>query len=218
MYKYAIFDIDGTLLDSLQDLCHAVNDTLKNLSYQKVYSYEESKQLIGDGAYTLAQRAIAPFSNKKEDVDIFYKEYLRLYVTYQEKTTDAFPHLKEVLNLLKQNGISLMVFSNKPESYANLILHKIFGQDMFKVIIGDRKDGHLKPDPFNLISTLKAMNIRKKDAIYIGDGNTDIMTSINAKIDMCLVTYGYGEYSNIDHTKIKYIASSPIKLLDIILH
>lgn len=218
MYKYAIFDIDGTILDSLQDLCCAVNDALKNLSYHKVYSYEESKKLIGDGAYVLAQRAIAPFSNRKEDVDVFYKEYLRLYASSQEKTTNAFPHLKDVLNLLKENGVSLMVFSNKPEPYANLILHKIFGQNMFDSIIGDRCDGHLKPDPFNLLSVLKTKRIDKKETIYIGDGNTDIETSANAKIDMCLVTYGYGDYSDIDHKKVKYVASSPIELLDIILH
>ncbi|MFA5283740.1 MAG: HAD-IA family hydrolase [Bacilli bacterium] len=218
MYKYAIFDIDGTIIDSLQDLCCAVNDALKNLCYDKVYTYEESKRLIGDGAYVLAQRAIAPFSSKKNDIDVFYEEYLRLYASSQEKTTNAFPHLKEVLNLLKDNGVSLMVFSNKPEPYANLILQKIFGPNMFDAIIGDRRDGHLKPDPFNLISVLKAKKIDKEETVYIGDGSTDIETSINAKIDMCLVTYGYGDYSDIDHAKIKYVASSPIKLLDIILH
>ncbi len=218
MYKHAIFDIDGTLLDSLPSLQEAINTALKNLGYNKVYSFEESKKLIGDGAYVLAQRAIAPFSSQKEDVDELYKEYMHLYVSCQAGSTRPFEHLKDVLEMLKENDVSLYVFSNKPQEYANLILDALYGKSIFTEVIGDRKDGHLKPDPHNLEEMLKKRGIAKSDAIYIGDGETDIKTANNAHIDMCLVTYGYGDYSHIDHNRVQFVASSPIKLLDIILH
>lgn len=193
-YKYLIFDADGTILDSLQDILNAVNLALKDCGYNKEYSYEEGKKLIGSGAFTLAKRALA-FANPKPDE---YKKFESLFFNYypqmQGKTTEPFEGLTNVLVNLKEKGYKLFIASNKPHILLNEIIDEKFPTDLFEDWIGQIPGNKIKPDSQIIDILTRKYSLDKEYCLYIGDSDVDVLTAKNAKIDVALVTYGYGDY------------------------
>ena len=206
-YNALFLDTDGTLLDTLQDILNAVNFALKGCGYDKQYSYEEGKKLIGCGAYVLAQRAISfahPSEEKyKKFEELFFKKYLEL----QDETTKPFDGLTELLLSIKDH-YKLFIISNKPQFLLDDIIKKTFPEGLFIEACGHKIENPEKPDPILINYLVDKYHLNKKECLFIGESITDIQTAINGNVDSCLVTYGYGV--NIDSFKEKatFVANS----------
>lgn len=206
MYKAIAFDLDGTLLNTLPDIVAAVNIAMTKCGYHKTFTFDDGKVLIGNGADVLCQRAVEGI-NDKNAFDKFKKAYLVEYKLHQEDTTKPFDGMIDVISALKKEGLMLFVVTNKPQNLANVIVNKFF-TNLFDGIYGLSDGTKEKPDTYLLNKLMKEFQLKPQEILFVGDSIVDVDTARNAKLDLCLVTYGYGDYNNILKDKsIKYCNS-----------
>lgn len=199
--------MDGTLLDTLQDILDAVNYALKECGYDKVYTYEEGKKLIGGGGYVFAKRALSYKPHTEEELAIFRDHFFQRYGEFQNRTTKPYDGMIDLLNDLKKK-YRLFVISNKPDFLLREIVHEKYGVDIFVDVIGHKEDNPEKPDPFSVNYMIKKYNLKREECLYVGDSDVDVNTAINSHIDCCLVTYGYGSYTSDLIKKAAFTASN----------
>ncbi len=215
-YKALFFDTDGTLLDTLQDILSAVNKALEICGYQKRYSYEEGKKLIGGGAYLLAKRAISFKKVSEEEYEKFQNVFFEKYLELQDTTTKPFDGLVDLLLSLKEK-YKLFIISNKPQFLLDDIIKKTFPEGLFIESCGHKVENPEKPNPILVNYLVDKYHLNKDECLFIGDSITDIETAINGGVDSCLVSYGYGV--NIDQFKEKatYVADSINDLANLLM-
>lgn len=199
MKKLLIFDLDGTLLDTLSDLANSVNFALEEYHLEKK-SREYVRKSIGNGVSMLVARCIPDgLDNPK------HKEILATFRNYYSEhyldNTVPYKGIKETLLKLKENGYILTVVSNKIDRITNDLISHFF-PNMFEVIQGDTPTLNKKPHPDMVNHVLSKTGISKKDACYIGDTNVDYETAVNSKLDVLLVTYGYRTKEEMEEYKI----------------
>ncbi len=213
MNKFIIFDLDGTLLDTLEGITEGLNLTLKELNISKNYSKEEVKSFIGNGARRLLFLALKREFNESE-----YSLYLKNY----EKTQYISPFFKDVLNTLidlKNKGYILMINSNKPdEILQKLIKNKFNGLEktLFSDIKGQDSSIKRKPDPTYLNELINKLNLKKENGFYVGDSIVDILASKNLNIKSIIVSYGYGNQKEIIDNKPNYYIDEFKKVEEIV--
>lgn len=197
-----IFDMDGTLVDSAEDIASSVNHALKTLGYPEK-SREDVKRFIGDGMRTLLARALG----KDEEALISRAiEIFRPY--YQEHCVDRtrlYPDVPEILEYFKEKPIALI--TNKPCAMAEKILEHFQIARHFKVILGAESTQEKKPHPEPVLKALAGMKVPSASALIIGDGPTDVQSGKAAGAKTCAVTYGYKSRRELE-------ASSPDFYID----
>ncbi|MCR5349350.1 MAG: HAD hydrolase-like protein, partial [Bacilli bacterium] len=147
MAKHFIFDLDGTLLDTIEDICFAINTALGQCGYSHRYDRESTKTLVGDGAEALMHRALREKGNDPEAFAELKPIYMRLYRDHQTEHARPFDGLKETLIEMKRRGATFCCVTNKPDPLAQTILDMHFGKGFFDMIIGARTEFPVKPDP-----------------------------------------------------------------------
>jgi len=210
MYKNLIFDIDGTIIDTLPSITSSVNATLKHFNKNYSYRVDEVYNFVGYGTPYLLKKAF-----KSEDIDVkeISKFYLPIQLEIHLKNAKIYPDLKEVLTSLRNKGHKLYVATNKPIEIAPKIVENLYGKGFFIDMMCPGLNTPKKPDPYLLNELIKRNNLVKKECLYIGDGEADLLTAKNAGIDCCLVKYGYGQYGKFDESYCKYVINSPLDLL-----
>ncbi len=199
--KFIIFDLDGTLIDTLEGIKEGLNLTLKELNINKTYSKEEVKTFIGNGARVLLKKALNREFNEEE-----YNLYLKNY----EKTQYISPLFNHVLNTLislKNKDYILLINSNKPnEILKKLVKNKFNGleKDLFIDIKGERKEIKRKPDPTYLNELINKLDLNKENGFYCGDSIVDILAAKNLNLKSIIVSYGYGNKNEIKENKPTY--------------
>ena len=185
--KTVIFDLDGTILDTLQDLKNAVNHGLNfyNLSEKDL---EFVRKAIGNGTTVLIKRCTPSSLNDDERLEVFnvFKTY---YLEHYADYTKPYPGIKELLEKL-HDKVRLAVVSNKDNDLTNKIIKKEFA-DLFDIVQGSYLDHPKKPDPYLINKIIKENSINKEDCLYIGDTNVDKESATNAGLPYLLVNYGY---------------------------
>lgn len=189
MYKIVVFDLDGTLANTLEDLATAVNVGLEKEGLP-VYEVEEYKQMVGSGIANLVKKAIYPneseemFNSVKGSFDAYYKEHSI------DKTT-AYEGTEKLLDNLAKKGIKTAVLSNKPDEFVKGILDKIFPNHKFSYAWGKKPQFAVKPCPDALNAMLKLAKCEKSECIYVGDSDVDCITAKNAGVKCCGVSWGF---------------------------
>lgn len=208
MYDTVIFDMDGTLLDTLDDLSAAVNHTLREYNYPQ-HSKDKIKTFIGNGINRLMKNAVPNNIDNDTFNDVFqsFKEY---YTAHSLINTAPFPEIYNMLTALKTKGIKTAIVSNK-NTEAVQTLSEHFFSEFISVAIGEKEGIKRKPHPDTVIEAMQLLNAKK--ALYVGDSSVDSQTAINAGIDCCLVRWGYGY--DIDALDALYIIDNPMELLAI---
>lgn len=212
-YKLAIFDLDGTILNTLEDLADSLNFVCLKYKFP-TFSYEEVKYMVGNGIPKLIERALPQGKDNP-----FYKDCLNDYISYYEKhsqiKTCPYPEMKETLLKLKEGGVKLGVNSNKIED-AVIPLCDFYFHGIFDFVSGGHLDRKPKPDPAGVNAILaKASDCRP--AIYIGDSDVDIQTGKNAGINVLSVAWGFRGRKFLEENGAMKVIDNVSQLLDEIL-
>lgn len=189
-YKLVVFDLDGTLVNSLVDLAVAVNKGLEkaNLPTHKVESY---KQFVGNGRDKLIDRAMGSSCTDRELRSIVKSTFDTYYSAHCNDNTDAYSGCAQMLSELKEMDVMTAVLSNKPDEFVSEILSKVYPSHSFTLAWGRKPEFSEKPDPQSLNAMLTALNVEKSECLYIGDSNVDVFTAQNAGVDMLGVDWGF---------------------------
>ena len=190
MLRCALFDLDGTLVNTIDDLGRAVDFVLKQFGIESKWTIDDYKRFVGNGAKKLLDRA---FSHALDDTQLD-KAYELFKSKYNEILLDnakAYDGITDALNELKAKGIKLAVVTNKPQSSATLMVESIFKKDFFDAIVGAIEDAPKKPDPYPAIKALDILGCKPSEAIYFGDSDIDVYTAKNAGIKAVACSWGF---------------------------
>lgn len=216
MYRAVVFDLDGTLVYTLEDLKNAINSALKNLGYSFCYSLEDTKRLIGSGTKNLCRRAIDSLNPSEEEVEILFREFTKEYNMHQLDNASLYEGVMDVLIELKKRGIKVAILSNKVDKNTKEIISHLCKNFTFDYILGQTSIYPLKPDPTSLFKVIEEIKVKKEEVLYVGDSDTDMKTGKNARVDVCAVTYGFREKEVLETYKPRYMIDSIKEILKII--
>lgn len=214
-YKYVFFDLDGTLLETLNDILTAVNTTLDYFNYPVHFDYEPGKRLLGNGARKLVERALESLNLPDEKVDEFLKVYLPNYLKFQGTTTEPFVGVVDTLNKLNNDGVKLFIVTNKPQPMTDDIVSRLL-PNVFLEIIGQSDKYKIKPDPEVINVMCEKYNINKKEVLFVGDSLPDLEFAKNGEVDSALCTYGYAQYTDDLLAKATYVINRFDELIKIV--
>jgi len=185
--KLAIFDLDGTILDTLQDLAEATNYALRENGFPE-RSLEEIRSFVGNGAKNLIIRAVP--DDCPDSVSCVYDSFNRYYSTHTVVHTAPYPGIPELIRQLRARGILTAVVSNKPD-YGVQTLCEQFFPGLFDYAVGEREGIRRKPAPDSCFAAMEALQVAPANAVYIGDSDVDIATARNAGMPCISVSYGF---------------------------
>lgn len=210
MKKAIIFDLDGTLLYTLEDLCDSVNYVL-SMHNLKLRTLLEVKGFLGNGMQYLISSAAE--ENKSSALSKkLHDELVEYYNTHSMIKTKPYDDMINLLDTLKSKGIRLAVCTNKNEEIAKCIIKRYFN-GYFECIVGDDRTGRLKPNNYMLNRVLDSLGLSNNDVLYIGDSEVDVLTGINANVDYCAVTYGYRDKEQLFSVGGKNFCEKPLDIL-----
>ncbi len=189
---FAIFDLDGTLLDTLRDIADSVNEVLL-ANGLPVHSYDAYKIFIGDGLTNLLIRALPQERQfqQKETVADFVRQARGIYTQKMKTHTKPYPGIEKMLGNLAISGIRLGVLSNKPDDLTQILVKHFFPDIPFSCVRGASSEFPIKPDPSSLLHILEKMNQSPGEGFFIGDTITDIMTANAAGVKSIGVNWGF---------------------------
>ena len=193
--KAAIFDLDGTLVESLPGLTTALNQLLADLDLPP-QTEAQVRSYIGDGQWMLIRRALPDFS--KEQIDDLQPAFQKHYQTAWPTGTVIFDGVREMLHELKTAGVQLGVLSNKKHPFTVEIVETLFGRELIPLIYGQREGIPIKPDPSALIAISEETGISPSEICYIGDSTIDLVTAQGAKTQGLGVTWGYHDRPHLE--------------------
>lgn len=214
MYKLAVFDMDGTILDTLEDLMDSDNYALRKCGYPE-RSYDEVRRFVGNGIRKLIERSV-PESCTEEDIDKVHKVFTEHYKLHCADKTKAYDGIKDLLEKLRARGVKIAVVSNKAD-YGVQELCEDYFPGLFDYAVGEREGIRRKPSPDSVNETLRRLGIDKKDAIYIGDSDVDFETAKNAELPCISVLWGFRDEEFLREKGASVFVHKPEEILDIIL-
>ena len=213
--KCAVFDLDGTLLNTIKTINYYLNHTLSTYGLGSV-SEEDTMRFVGDGAIKLIERALDRVGADSSLIDSVYKTYNEAYNSSPYYLTEVYDGILELLSALKGKGIRLAVLSNKPDFAVKATIGK-FLPDTFDIVRGGVDGVPLKPSPDALFEILREFGFTPDETAYIGDSEPDVLTAQNAGIKNAIfVTYGFRTADQLRVVGAKTIVDNPIDIINII--
>lgn len=206
--KCAVFDLDGTLVNTIEDLGIACNTLLKKYGRTPKWTDADYKKFVGNGAKKLVERAFEE-TLSEDELNNIYNEFKALYNQIKLDHAHAYDGIEEQLHILKNMGIKLCIVTNKPNEAAKDMVYHIFGKDCFDVIIGATDIAPAKPNPKATLDALKQVGCKPEEAIYFGDSGVDMKTAKNAKIEAVGVTWGFRSFEELFAENPSVIIDSP---------
>lgn len=210
----AVFDLDGTLANTIADLGDAVNYGLKQLGYP-VHDYEAYKKMVGNGVKKLCERALP--DDKKDRTMELHKLFKEYYSVHYLDKTELYDGIKETVDKLRDNGVVLAVATNKPEDVAREIVDKLLPEIKFVKVLGGVDYRPAKPDSAILIEIFTALPDEENHVYMIGDSNVDVQTAKNAGIESIGCAWGFRGRAELAAEGADHIAEKASDIADIIL-
>ena len=213
MKKLCIFDLDGTLLNTLDSIAYYVNDTMKHFGLP-VIETEKIRTFVGNGAKNLISRSLR-YNGSELDAEKVLSVYIEKYNSDALYLVKPYEGIPELLSKLRENGVTLAVLSNKPHSSTSIMIDKIFGKDLFSVVRGPYNNEKVKPDP--AVANEIAKGFEKENCFFIGDSDVDIKTGRNALMHTVGVTWGFRDRDVLQNAGAEKIVSKAADIADIVL-
>ncbi len=212
-YDVVLFDLDGTLLDTLEDMCDSVNHVMEKFGYP-VHSLEKVRSFIGNGIRKLIERAL-PEGTDSKTCELALAEYRRYYGENCMVKTRPYEGIPELLSELKERGFRIGVVTNKNAEAAEKLCSHYF-PDTVEVVTGQKDSLPKKPDPAMVQSALEQMGVVGKKTVYIGDSETDIETAANSQMDCIICLWGFREKEYLLQKGAKTIVSQASEIADLV--
>ena len=227
MTKLAIFDLDGTLLDTAKDLGNATNYALRNCGYPE-RPLDDFYQLVGRGIYNLFRGAVLPRGLSNEElfkrypsvdegvVDKMASFFIPYYDKHKCDYTMPYPGICDMLDALEAHGVAFGVASNKYQDAVTKIIGHYFSEFSIIEAAGQRTGVPVKPDPSIVFSILLKAEIAKDDVLYVGDSGVDMETAWRACVDSVGVTWGFRTEQELRTNRATFIVHKPMQIADIV--
>lgn len=214
-FKGVIFDLDGTLVDSLEDLADSMNIVLQKRNFP-TYDLQTYKHFIGDGIRNLVRRSVPEANRDDTLIDRCYDSMLEAYSNNCVNKTKPFNGIIELLDELVFRKMKLAVFSNKADEFAKKIVLTVLPNWHFEAIVGLNAEEHKKPDPSGALQISKETGVNPENMIYVGDSGIDMQAANNA--GMCAVgaLWGFRTKEELKSNGAKYLLNHPLDMIKIL--
>ncbi len=214
MKKLVIFDLDGTLLNTIDDLGTACNHALESNGYP-IHDMSSYPFMVGNGVRRLIERALPESARDKDTIDRLLVDFKRYYDEHDHDLTFPYPGIPELLNDLTRRGIKVAVASNKYIAAVERLMRYYFPDIPFAAIEGQREGVPVKPDPSVIFEVLSTSPTPKAEVLYVGDSGVDMETARRACVDSVGVSWGFRPVSELRAAYADIIVNSPVEILDL---
>ncbi|MBR4346498.1 MAG: HAD-IA family hydrolase [Oscillospiraceae bacterium] len=213
-YKLAVFDLDGTLVDSLADLGNACNKVLADNRFP-IHGIDDYRFMVGNGMRKLIERALPEGEKTAENIERLLAQMNDTYRGAYNIHTRPYEGITELLDRLAQSGIKTAVASNKPDEFTKTIVHEMLG-DRFTYISGQKDTYEKKPAPGIILHIMDKLGVSGEETVMIGDSCVDMQCAANAGIDSIGCTWGFRPVSELKENNATYLADTPLDIYDIL--
>lgn len=215
MIKYIIFDLDGTLVNSVYDLSDSVNYVLRQNGYAE-HSLESYYYFVGNGTLKLIERALPEDKQTANEIERVHSQFSEYYSKNFLNKTVPYEGVQELLDELDKRMIKYAVASNKTDVFSREIINSLFPNNRFDIIMGKKEGNPTKPDPKIVYDILKGKDIKQSEILFVGDSDIDIITGHNAKLKAVGCLWGFRDKKELEGAGADFIISQPMELLKII--
>ncbi len=213
-FKGIIFDLDGTLVDSLHDISDAMNKVLQGLNFP-THTYETYQYFIGSGLRNLVSKALPSTNNSHEQIEFCFKRMINEYREICTSKTKPYEGILELLDNLTSQNIKMAVFSNKADELTKKIASEIF-PDYFDTAVGLSTEELKKPNPFEAVEISKKWNLNPEEILFVGDSDIDMKTAVNANMFPVGVSWGYRTEEELKTSGAKLVINNASELIEIL--
>ncbi len=214
MKKAVIFDLDGTLVNSIFDLAEACNYSLEKVG-QTPYDLDSYRYFVGNGIPVLIERVVNG-KNRPDLYDEVFKIFNEYYAVHYVDKTKPYDGICDLLAFLKEKGLKIAILSNKAHRFSVEVAEKVFGKDYFDLVLGLRDGIPEKPAPDAVFEIMEKFNLTAEDCLYVGDTGGDMQTGNNAGVKTIGVLWGFREKEELVQNNAKVIISHPSEIKNLI--
>lgn len=207
-----VFDLDGTLVDTLRDLAVSTNVALKEQGY-KEHNVEAYKYFVGNGVYKLIERALPEEARNKAQIQSTKEKFINYYDSHLTDYTHPYEGIIELLQRLHALGIQMAVVTNKPHAQALRVAQACFEGNLFVQVEGQQEGRAHKPDPAVLKALMAAYNVKDEEVVYVGDSDVDMQTAYNAGVLGIGVAWGFRGEAELKAHGAHAVIHEPLQLL-----
>lgn len=204
MKRLIIFDLDGTLLNTIADLAQSTNYALSTLGHS-IHPVEDYNLMVGNGINKLFERALPPGERTEEHVSRVRTLFVPHYDQHNTDASTPYPGIRELLQRSQEAGILLAVASNKYQAATEKLVAHYFPEIRFVAVLGQREGVSVKPDPTIVHDILKMADVPKEEVLYVGDSGVDMQTALNSGVTACGVTWGFRPRAELEAFHPDYI-------------
>jgi phosphoglycolate phosphatase len=212
-FEATIFDLDGTLLNTLDDLADCANTALQRLDLP-THPVDAYRYFVGDGMRTLIQRVMPSSSSEKQIVEC-EEIFQKTYAAHWADRTCPYPGIDEMVVCLKESGLKLAILSNKPDAFTVLCVGRFFRQGLYDCVRGETAGVPKKPDPAGALIIAEKIGVRPGNILYVGDTATDMLTGKRAGMTTGGVLWGFRKREELEDNGADYIFSTPQEIVDL---
>lgn len=215
MYQAIIFDLDGTLLNTLDDLADAMNRTLLQAGFP-THPADAYRYFVGNGAKMLVTRALPETERDAETIVHWLRVFRADYQAHWKVKTRPYPGISDMLDALNARGLPLAVLSNKPEADAQRCVRELLPHWRFTMVVGQRDHVPHKPDPTGALEIAQTLHIAPADILYLGDSSVDMDTAVAAGMFPVGVLWGFRTREELVQHGARALLAQPIEVLDLL--
>jgi len=206
--RLAIFDLDGTLLDSLADLAASANEMLAGAGYPE-HPEDAYRKFVGDGARVLVERILPPEARDEATIRACLARYGEIYARRWEEVSRPYDGIPELLDDLERHGVALTVLSNKPQAATERCVARFFPGRNWRLVLGQREGRPKKPDPDGVHEILRTTGLSAAEAVYFGDTDTDMRTAVAAGVRAVGVLWGFRDRDELERHGADVLVKTP---------
>lgn len=215
MKKLIIFDLDGTLLNTIADLANSTNHALRKLGYP-THEVEAYNFMVGNGVNKLFERALPEGEKTETNISRVRAEFMPHYDRHNADESRPYPGIPELLKQLQAEGKMIAVASNKYQAATQKLVDRYFSETPFIAVFGQREGIKVKPDPTIVLDILKIANVEPQEVLYVGDSGVDMQTAQNSGVSACGVTWGFRPRTELEAFQPDYIVKEAMDILPIV--
>ena len=212
MYSTLIFDLDGTLLNTLNDLASSVNHALST-HHLPLRSQREVRAFLGNGIHHLIAQSV-PSTLSEAEVEVVFQSFRSHYLEHCLEQTAPYPDIMSLLQALRRRGVKMGIVSNKLQPAVSE-LHRLFFADFIDIAIGESTTTRRKPHPDSVLSAMEQLGSTPQTTLYVGDSEVDHATARAAGVGSALVLWGFRDESDLRLLNADHYISSPLELLSL---